>query len=154
MAKAIPLQLAGRDFAKKGDALLHVRARLQSYSPGQRVADEDEALLRALLARHPDSACKTGSGVTTSWCAAPITAPSASGWCERTDRPNVSRTKSVFDCRAYRPARHGTVMASVHSGPTCTPRHSCHIPPANKAARPTGPSFQLVAEYPTEAVNW
>jgi hypothetical protein len=63
MAKAIPLQLDGRDFAKKGDALLHVRARLQSYSPGQRVADEDEALLRALLARHPDSVAKTGSGV-------------------------------------------------------------------------------------------
>ena len=63
MAKAIPLQLAGMDFIKKGDALLHVRAMLQRYSPGERVTQEDERFLGALLSRHSNAATKVGSGV-------------------------------------------------------------------------------------------
>jgi hypothetical protein len=63
MAKAIPLRLGGMNFERKGDALMWVRSTLQRYSPGQKVAAEDEELLRALLERHPDSVQKTGVGV-------------------------------------------------------------------------------------------
>jgi hypothetical protein len=54
--------LGSLTFKRKGDALLRVRETLQRYSPGDRVAVEDE-LLRALLRRHPDAALKIGKGV-------------------------------------------------------------------------------------------
>lgn len=63
MAKGMPLQLGNMHFDKKGDALMEVRRTLQRYSPGQRVQLEDEDLLRALLARHPDAPIKMGVGV-------------------------------------------------------------------------------------------
>lgn len=63
MAKAIPLELGDMHFEKKGDALLVVRRMLQRYAPGERVSADDEALLRALLARHPDAEAKIGCGV-------------------------------------------------------------------------------------------
>lgn len=63
MAKAMALQLGEMRFEKKGDALIEVRRTLQRYSLGQRVLSEDEDLLRALLARHPNAAGKIGVGV-------------------------------------------------------------------------------------------
>ncbi len=63
MGKAIPISLGRLSFEKKGDALLLVRETLNRYSPGDRVAPDDEELLWALIKRHPDALLKIGNGI-------------------------------------------------------------------------------------------
>lgn len=63
LGKAIPIRLGNLTFEKKGDALVLVRQTLNRYSPGDRVAPNDEELLRALIERHPDAQLKIGNGI-------------------------------------------------------------------------------------------
>jgi Protein of unknown function (DUF3223) len=51
-------------FPTKKRAIEHVRGILHKYNPGDRVATSDEALLRALLLRHPDAPEKIGTGIS------------------------------------------------------------------------------------------
>lgn len=63
MARAKPVVLATRTFAKQGDAKEFFSAMLQRYIPGEQVVGEDEELLATLFQRHPDYAEKCGSGI-------------------------------------------------------------------------------------------
>lgn len=63
MGTALPLELGGMRFAKKGDALKFLQAMLQRYSPGERVSEDDAVILRDALLRHPDAAEKVGEGI-------------------------------------------------------------------------------------------
>ncbi len=60
---AHPLTLGGISFAKKGDALQHLKEMLNRYDPGDRVASGDAEVLKDALARHPEAIKKVGAGV-------------------------------------------------------------------------------------------
>lgn len=62
MAKAQPLEIGEYRFKKKSDALDFLRAMLNRYRPGDRVADVDAQFLELALMRHPEASSKIGSG--------------------------------------------------------------------------------------------
>lgn len=59
----IPVDLGVIKFATMRDARAHFHKMLQSYSPGDTVANDHEVQLAELLKRHPDYAAKVGIGV-------------------------------------------------------------------------------------------
>lgn len=61
---AKPVTIGGIKFARKGDALAHMKAMLHGYDLGDRVKASDAEFLLAALQLHPDAAAKIGSGVT------------------------------------------------------------------------------------------
>jgi len=63
MAKARPVKIGSVEFAKKGDALNHLKSILSKYSPEERVSFEDEGFLLEALKMHPEASEKIGIGV-------------------------------------------------------------------------------------------
>lgn len=63
MARGIPVTIGGIDFARKRDALEHLRSMLWRYSPGDRVSYDDDLFLKAALPRHPEADEKIGVGM-------------------------------------------------------------------------------------------
>jgi hypothetical protein len=63
MARAQPVEIGGVKFAKKGDALEHLRKILKRYSVGEHVSADDQAFLLEALKNHPDVDEKIGAGV-------------------------------------------------------------------------------------------
>ncbi|WP_010183323.1 DCL family protein [Sphingomonas sp. PAMC 26605] len=63
MGKARSIALDTQTFAKAGDATLFFSGLLQRYKLGDRVSDEDEMHLHALLKRHDEADKKRGTGV-------------------------------------------------------------------------------------------
>jgi hypothetical protein len=59
-----PLRIGRHHFGKKGDAEAFLRAILHKYDIGDKVGADDEEVLRAALALHPDATAKVGVGVT------------------------------------------------------------------------------------------
>lgn len=60
---AKPVTIGKINFAKKGDALAHMKAMLDRYDIGDRVNASDTEFLRAALSLHPEASAKIGSGV-------------------------------------------------------------------------------------------
>ena len=60
---AKPITIGSMHFAKKGDAISHLRAILHRYDVGDKVNAADEQFLRAALALHPDAEAKIGCGI-------------------------------------------------------------------------------------------
>ncbi len=63
MAKAQPVKIGNLDFAKKGDALNHLKSILNSYSPEERVSVKDDSFLMEALKLHPEADEKIGIGI-------------------------------------------------------------------------------------------
>ena len=63
MARAKPVILSTRVFAKQGDAQAFFSKMLGAYKPGDRVSLIDQNDLAELLKRHPDAVAKIGSGI-------------------------------------------------------------------------------------------
>lgn len=63
MGKAKPVEIGGIAFAKKGDALTHLKEILNRYRPTERISDEDATFLKVALQRHPDADEKIGTGI-------------------------------------------------------------------------------------------
>ncbi len=63
MARAQPVEIGGRKFAKKGDALAHLQSMLKSYSVGERVSSQDGAFLLDAIKNHPNAEEKIGVGI-------------------------------------------------------------------------------------------
>lgn len=63
MARAQPVEIGGHKFAKKGDALDHLKSILNRYSLEERVSGEDQTFLMDALRNHPDANEKIGVGV-------------------------------------------------------------------------------------------
>jgi Protein of unknown function (DUF3223) len=64
MMPAKPVTLGPHHFKKKGDARAYLKAMLHKYDVGDKVSKDDEAVLRAALAFHPDAAAKVGCGIS------------------------------------------------------------------------------------------
>ena len=60
---AIPVEIAGKTFAKKGDASKWFKELLNSRAYGERIEGADHEMLMGLLMRHPDLEEKVGCGV-------------------------------------------------------------------------------------------
>ena len=63
MGRAIPLDIGSMHFAKKADAIEHVRKLLGKYSIGSFLDAEDTSFCLALFARHSHFSEKAGSGI-------------------------------------------------------------------------------------------
>lgn len=63
MGRAKAVDLGIKKFRSESEAMEFFHNMLQGYSPGDRVSDEDAALLAKLLERHPDSDIKIGEGI-------------------------------------------------------------------------------------------
>lgn len=63
MARAQPIEIGNMQFAKKGDALHHLKSILSRYRPEERVSNKDEIFLLAALKKHPEAQEKIGIGV-------------------------------------------------------------------------------------------
>lgn len=63
MAKAQPVEIGDMKFAKKGDALDHLKSILNSYSPEELVSPVDEIFLLEALKKHPEVSEKFGVGI-------------------------------------------------------------------------------------------
>ena len=61
---AKPITLDSLYFAKRGDAVSYLKEMLYKYDVGDRVNADDELILLAALAHHPNGAEKIGSGVS------------------------------------------------------------------------------------------
>lgn len=61
---AKPMTLGPLQFAKKGDAHVHLKDMLNRYDIGDKVGATDEAVLLAALQKHPEAATKIGPGIT------------------------------------------------------------------------------------------
>lgn len=62
---AKPISIGDHYFEKKGDAVAFLREILYRYDLGDRVSSDDEAFLRLLIERHPESAEKIGGGISS-----------------------------------------------------------------------------------------
>lgn len=60
---AKPVTLGPKRFKKKGDAAAYLKAMLHKYDVGDKVSTDDEEVLRAALALHPDASAKMGCGI-------------------------------------------------------------------------------------------
>ena len=63
MGRAQPVTLGDLHFERKGDAIAYLNAMLRSYDVGDRVGEQDAAVLRIALAMHPDSQERIGAGI-------------------------------------------------------------------------------------------
>jgi hypothetical protein len=63
MGRAKPVEIDTRSFRTQGEATAFFSAILQQYKPGDRVREEHEPDLRALLKRHTEYQEKLGSGI-------------------------------------------------------------------------------------------
>jgi hypothetical protein len=63
MGKKVPVILATRSFASKGDASDFFSEMLHKYKPGDRVNDADAADLASVLDRHVSRTEKVGIGI-------------------------------------------------------------------------------------------
>lgn len=63
MARAQPIEIAGIAFAKKGEALEYLKNMLNTYSPEERVNEEDACFLALALENHPEAKEKIGPGI-------------------------------------------------------------------------------------------
>ena len=63
MGKAIPVQIGGIHFAKKGDALSHIRKILNKYPFYTKLDLIDEEFLRCAIQNHPEYSEKVGAGI-------------------------------------------------------------------------------------------
>jgi hypothetical protein len=63
MGKAKPVTLGSTTFKSEASARTFFQKMLRSYKPGERVRDEDAALLEHLLMRHPEAHGKIGEGI-------------------------------------------------------------------------------------------
>src|ERR1700734_1513960 len=61
---AKPVTLGSLKFAKKGDAMAHLKSMLARYDVGDRVSVPDTDVLTAALRLHPDAQSKIGCGVS------------------------------------------------------------------------------------------
>ena len=57
------VQLATREFKTKSATKVYFKEMLTKYSPGNRIRDDNEKDLGALLKRHPAWAKKVGAGI-------------------------------------------------------------------------------------------
>lgn len=60
---AKPVQIGNLHFPKKGDATAFFQEMLYRYDLGDKVSDEDVAILTDLVKMHPESSDKIGSGI-------------------------------------------------------------------------------------------
>ena len=60
---AKPITLGPLHFARRGDAVAHLKAMLNRYDVGDRVSSDDAVILRAALEHHPKAAEKIGAGI-------------------------------------------------------------------------------------------
>jgi len=63
MGRAQPIEIAGKVFTKKGDALDYLKNMLNSYRPEERVSETDSYFLTCALEKHPEVNEKIGSGI-------------------------------------------------------------------------------------------
>lgn len=63
MAKAQTVEIGEMRFAKKGDALNHLKSVLNSYNPEERVKAEDKIFLLEAIKNHPEVNEKIGVGI-------------------------------------------------------------------------------------------
>ncbi|AVY94670.1 DUF3223 domain-containing protein [Microvirgula aerodenitrificans] len=61
---AKPITLGPMYFERRGDAKTYLKQMLNKYDLGDRVSAEDETILRAALANHPEAATKIGCGIS------------------------------------------------------------------------------------------
>jgi len=60
---AVPVVISGLEFRTKGEAKEFFGGIRDCYPDGTRIGPEDDALLRELLACHPEASEKVGAGV-------------------------------------------------------------------------------------------
>lgn len=65
MGRSQPIEIAGKEFSKKGDALDYLKKMLNSYSPEERVSETDAYFLTHALNKHPEENEKVGSGISS-----------------------------------------------------------------------------------------
>lgn len=63
MGRAQPVTLGDLHFTRKGDAIAYLNAILKTYDVGDRVGEQDAAVLRIALAMHPDAQERIGAGI-------------------------------------------------------------------------------------------
>lgn len=61
---AKPITLGPMYFERRGDAKAFLKQILNKYDVGDRVSAEDEIILRAAVALHPDAPTKIGCGIS------------------------------------------------------------------------------------------
>lgn len=59
-----PITIGAHYFSKKGDAEQFLKDILKRYEVGDKVSKDDEVVLRAALALHPEAVAKVGCGVS------------------------------------------------------------------------------------------
>lgn len=59
-----PVTLGPHHFEKKGDAAAYLQTMLRKYDVGDKVSADDDLVLRAALALHPQGDSKAGCGIT------------------------------------------------------------------------------------------
>lgn len=62
---AKPVTIGSHHFAKKGDAVAFFQDMLYRYDLGDKVSEDDGAILRLLLERHPEATEKFGVGAAS-----------------------------------------------------------------------------------------
>lgn len=63
MARAKPVKIGEILFAKKGDALAHLKEMLNHYNLNEKVSPSDSVFLKEALKNHPEYEEKIGTGV-------------------------------------------------------------------------------------------
>lgn len=63
MGKSQPIEIAGKYFTKKSDALNYLKNMLNRYSPEEKVSKTDAYFLTHALKMHPEANEKMGAGV-------------------------------------------------------------------------------------------
>ena len=61
---AKPVTLGHLDFPRKGDADAYLTKMLYRYDLGDKIAPDDAAILKIVLARHPEATQKIGCGIS------------------------------------------------------------------------------------------
>ena len=80
-----PTVIGTLEFRTKGDAQKYFKAMLDSYKDDERVSDEDNKHLLALLSRHPESERKISAGIDYFYRQRNPNFPSSGFWFARTD---------------------------------------------------------------------
>lgn len=62
---AKPITLGSMYFERRGDAKAYLKQMLNKYEVGDRVSANDEIMLRAALAHHPEAVTKIGCGISS-----------------------------------------------------------------------------------------
>jgi hypothetical protein len=64
MARSKPVELATQTFDKQADAVAFFKSMLNRYRPGERISDDDDLHLAALVERHSEYVAKVGCGIS------------------------------------------------------------------------------------------